>query len=63
MGNYLVTAEEGLHYSGVLFKLVEEGVLKSTVHKEYPFTAEGVKQAHIDLSGGRTTGKLIVKVN
>jgi NADPH2:quinone reductase len=62
MGNYLATPEEGLHYSNILFKYVEQGVLNATVYKEYPFTKEGVQQAHIDLTGGSTTGKLVLKV-
>ena len=29
---------------------------------EYPFTAEGVQSAQRDLTGGKTTGKLLIKV-
>ena len=32
------------------------------VHKEYPFTAEGVVDAQKDLTGGKTTGKLVIKI-
>jgi NADPH2:quinone reductase len=62
MNNYVVTPEEALHYTAALFNYVEQGVLKPTVYKEYPFTAEGVKQAHSNLTTGRTTGKLVLKV-
>jgi len=62
MNNYVITPEEALHYTAVLFGYVEQGVLKPTVHKEYPFTAEGVKQAHVDLAAGTTTGKLVLNV-
>jgi len=62
MNNYVVTPEEALHYATALFNNVEQGVLKASVHKEYPFTAEGVKQAHSDLTAGTTTGKLVLKV-
>jgi len=62
MGNYLVTPGENVHYSTVLFNYVEQGVLNATVYKEYPFSAEGVQQAHSDLTGGRTTGKLLIKL-
>jgi NADPH2:quinone reductase len=62
MNNYVVTPEEALHYTAVLFNYVEQGVLKPTVYKEYPFTPAGVKQAHSDLTAGSTTGKLVLKV-
>jgi len=62
VANYLVTPEEGLHYSTVLFNIVKQGVLKANIHKEYPFTAEGVQQAHNDLTAGSTTGKLLIKL-
>jgi NADPH2:quinone reductase len=42
--------------------LVDEGKLKIKVHKEYPFTKEGAIQAQKDLTGGATTGKLLIKV-
>jgi NADPH2:quinone reductase len=62
MGNYMVTPEEALHYSTLLFSYVEQGIFNANVYKEYPFTAEGVQQAHSDLTGSSTTGKLLVKV-
>jgi len=62
MGNYVVTAEEGLHYGKIFFDLVEKDVLRANIFKEYPFTAEGVQQAQIDLTSGTTTGKLLVKI-
>ncbi|KAH9928988.1 NAD(P)-binding protein [Amylocystis lapponica] len=62
MGNYLVTAEEGRRYIGELYDLVDRGVLKINVYKEYPFSAEGAQQAQKDLTGGKTTGKLVVKI-
>ncbi|KAG6849393.1 hypothetical protein H0H93_008839 [Arthromyces matolae] len=63
MTNYVYTPEEAYHYGKEVFKLIGDGVLKINVWKEYPFTAEGVKQAQSDLVGGKTTGKLIVKVD
>ncbi|KAJ8472564.1 hypothetical protein ONZ45_g16611 [Pleurotus djamor] len=63
MNNYLVTPSEILHYGNMLFSLVAEGALKVNVTKEYPFTAEGVQQAQQDLTGGKTVGKLIIKVD
>ncbi|KAJ7109847.1 hypothetical protein C8R44DRAFT_800726 [Mycena epipterygia] len=62
VGNYAVTAEELHHYTTKLFALVEAGTLKIKVHKEYPFTAEGAIQAQKDLTGGKSTGKLLIKV-
>ena len=62
MANYTYTASEALYYSNKLWSLVESGTLKSIVHEEYPFTAEGVRQAQTDLTGGKTVGKLVIKV-
>jgi NADPH:quinone reductase len=33
------------------------------VYKEYEFSAEGVRAAHTDLVSGKTTGKLVIKVD
>jgi NADPH2:quinone reductase len=60
--NYLVTLEERNGYSTELWGLVSSGALKINIHAEYPFTAEGVRQAHTDLASGITTGKLMIKV-
>ncbi|KAF8665508.1 hypothetical protein AX16_000523 [Volvariella volvacea WC 439] len=62
MTNYTYTAEEAQHYGRKLFDLISSGVLKIKVFKEYPFTTEGLQEAQRDLTGGKTTGKLIIKV-
>jgi NADPH2:quinone reductase len=62
MGNYCFTAEESRSYGAELYDLISKGVINIHIHKEYPFTAEGVQQAHGDLTGGKTIGKLVVKV-
>ncbi|KAJ6575469.1 NAD-P-binding protein [Mycena capillaripes] len=62
VGNYVATAEEFHHYATELFSFIADGTLKIKVHKEYPFTAEGAIHAQKDLTGGLTTGKLIIKV-
>ncbi|KAI1798102.1 NAD(P)-binding protein [Ganoderma leucocontextum] len=62
MDNYLYTPEEGRTYIAELFKLIGNGTVKISIHADYPFTAEGVQQAQRDLTGGKTTGKLIIKV-
>jgi len=62
VGNYAQTAEELYHYTTQLWALVADGSLKIKIHKEYPFTAEGAIQAQKDLTGGKSTGKLLIKV-
>ena len=61
MTNYVATPEESAHYAKALFDLIEKNELKIQF-KEYPFTAEGVQSAQRDLTGGKTTGKLLIKV-
>ena len=63
MSNYVTEPEEAVYYGKKVFELIENGTFKTNIFKEYPFTAEGVRQAQIDLTGGKTTGKLIVKVD
>jgi NADPH:quinone reductase len=60
--NYVVTPEERFYYGTRVFDLIEKGTIKIKVFKVYPFTAEGVGQAHTDLVSGKTTGKLVIKV-
>jgi NADPH2:quinone reductase len=62
MANYVFTPEEAAHYGKEVFNLVEKNELKIQIFKEYPFTAEGVQNAQRDLTGGKTTGKLLIKV-
>ncbi|KAG2152092.1 hypothetical protein BD769DRAFT_1623733 [Suillus cothurnatus] len=63
MKNYTCTPAEALYYVNALFSLLVNGTLKTQIFKEHPFTAEGVKQAQIDLTSGKSTGKLVVKVS
>ncbi|KAI0072066.1 NAD-P-binding protein [Panus rudis PR-1116 ss-1] len=60
--NYIYTPEEGRTYISQLFDAVSKQELKVLIHKEYPFTSEGVIEAEKDLTGGRSIGKLLVKV-
>lgn len=62
MANYTYTAEEAHYYGKKIFELIADGTLKLNIHKEYPFTAEGARQAQSDLVDGKTTGKLVIKV-
>jgi len=61
--NYIATPEEGRTYSTELFDLISKGSVKINIHKEYPFTADGVRNAQIDITSGKSTGKLIIKVS
>lgn len=61
MSNYIYTPEEAYHYGQEVWKLVGDGSLKLNIFQEYPFTAEGVRQAQRDLTGGKTVGKLLIK--
>ena len=62
VNTYTVTLEERNNYSRELWSLVSSGTLRINIHSEYPFTADGVRQAQIDLTSGKTTGKLLIKV-
>ena len=62
VNNYTVTLEERNRYGAELWGLVSSGALRINIHTEYSFSAESVRQAHIDLTTGKTTGKLLIKV-
>lgn len=62
MGGYMVTPEECAFYFTWLFDLADQGVLKFEIHKEYPFTSEGVRQTQVDIQSRGTTGKLLIKI-
>lgn len=62
LNNYVATIEERQFYGPQLFDMISKGVLKINIHADYPFTAEGVRQAQTDLVTGKTTGKLLIKV-
>jgi NADPH2:quinone reductase len=56
--NYVATREELEHRSGDVFEMILDGKLKLRIHKKYPL--EDVRQAHHDLEGRKTTGKLLL---
>jgi NADPH2:quinone reductase len=56
------TVEERDAYAREAYRLVSNGDVKINIFKEYPFTTEGVRQAQLDLVGGKTAGKTIIKV-
>ena len=62
LGNSIATREELDMYTGQLFELLEKGAIKLRVHKEYEFSAEGIKQSQVDITGRGTTGKLLIKI-
>ncbi|KAF9334960.1 hypothetical protein BGZ91_010666 [Linnemannia elongata] len=57
---YITTREEFEALSSELLGLVAEGKLQFAIHKVYPI--QDVKQAHDDLEGRKTTGKLVLKL-
>lgn len=59
--NTVGTQEEMDKYSAEVFDLVAKGVVKTHVHGEYSFGVEGIRQAHADLTGRNSTGKLLIK--
>ncbi|KAG8903835.1 hypothetical protein FRC01_008968, partial [Tulasnella sp. 417] len=59
---YIATPEEIRTYQNKYDELLGSGVVKPVIYKEYPFTAEGVKQTQIDITSRGTIGKLILKV-
>ncbi|QVM12930.1 NADPH:quinone reductase [Coccidioides posadasii str. Silveira] len=56
---YIATQEEFDYYTNELFNMVKSGKLKTRLHKIYPL--EQAAQAHIDLEGRKTTGKLLLR--
>ncbi|KUI61423.1 putative quinone oxidoreductase [Cytospora mali] len=58
---YVAEREEFEQRSAELLDLVAKGIVKLAIGKEY--TMEEVGQAHDDLGGRKSTGKLIVKIS
>jgi NADPH2:quinone reductase len=59
--NYLSTPDERSKYYGEYWDSITTHKLKVKIHKEYAFSAEGVRQSQVDITGGSTTGKLVIK--
>ncbi|CAG8786680.1 23743_t:CDS:2, partial [Racocetra persica] len=57
--NYLATKEEFKKYSTELFTMIKEGKLNIKIWKTYKLS--DVKQAHLDLEGRKTSGKLLLQ--
>lgn len=62
LNQYVYTAEEFRGYASELFEIVKQGHLKLAVHGEYPLTSEGIRQSQTDITGRKTSGKLLIKV-
>ncbi|GAA5947829.1 hypothetical protein JCM3765_001101 [Sporobolomyces pararoseus] len=62
LNQYVYTADEFHSYASELFEIVKQGHLKLAVHGEYSLTTEGIKQSQIDITGRKTSGKLLIKV-
>jgi NADPH:quinone reductase len=60
MTNYTVTREELEYYANEVFSALQQGWLKVRVHKVYPL--KDAREAHEDLEGRKTTGKLFLKL-
>jgi NADPH2:quinone reductase len=58
LGHYVLTREELVWRSDELFTAVLDGKLKVRIDKSYPLAEAG--QAHRDLEGRKTTGKLLL---
>lgn len=58
--NYIVTREELEPYANGVLDLLKAGKLKIKVHKVYPL--KDAVQAHKDLEGRKTTGKLLLQI-
>lgn len=56
--NYIATREELMARSGAVFGMIAEGKLKLRVEHTYPLAE--AQQAHRDLEGRKTTGKLLL---
>ncbi len=56
--NYVATREELEQRSGDVMRMIVAGDLKLRIHKTYPLAE--AQQAHRDLEGRKTTGKLIL---
>jgi len=58
---YVVTRDELEYYSNLLFDYLRSGKLKVNIHKVYDL--KDVQQAHKDLEGRLTSGKLLIRTS
>lgn len=60
LDNYIATREEFDELYGELSEHLAKGQLKIDIHKVYSF--DEIQQAHLDLEGRKSTGKLLIKI-
>jgi NADPH2:quinone reductase len=58
LGHYIITAEELQERAGAVFGMIRDGKLKLRIEHVYPLAE--APQAHRDLEGRKTTGKLLL---
>jgi NADPH:quinone reductase len=58
LGNYIATAQELQQRAAAVFGMIRDGKLKLRIEHVYPLAQ--VQQAHRDLEGRKTTGKLLL---
>jgi len=58
LGSYIITPAELQARAGAVFSMIREGKLKLRIEHVYPLA--DVQQAHRDLEGRKTTGKLLL---
>jgi len=58
LGNYIATAQDLQQRASAVFGMIREGKLKLRIEHVYPLTQ--AQQAHRDLEGRKTTGKLLL---
>jgi NADPH:quinone reductase len=58
LAHYIITAQELQQRAGAVFSMIREGKLKLRIEHVYPLAQ--VQQAHRDLEGRKTTGKLLL---
>jgi NADPH2:quinone reductase len=61
LGAYVLTSEELQKRAGAVFGMIRDGKLKLRIEHSYPL--EQAQQAHRDLEGRKTTGKLLLIPN
>ena len=61
LGHYIITPQELQQRAGAVFGMIREGKLKLRIEHVYPLAE--VQQAHRDLEGRKTTGKLLLLPN
>jgi len=58
LGAYIMTGQELEQRAGAVFAMIREGKLKLRIERVYPLAQ--AQQAHRDLEGRKTTGKLLL---